>query len=371
MATTSRIELRRALWLLLIAVTVSCAQEDVVPDAVIRPVLVHPVEHVSELRVRRFPSRAQAGTEALLSFKVAGTVEDIFVSVGQQVQAGAPIARIDDEDLVLELRQAEARFAESNARHEKARGDFRRMKILHERQAASDNQLDAAETDALSASASLEAQAQAVAIAKAQTGYAALMAPVDGRIAAIEAEVNENVRSGDPIVTLNAGGRPEVVFTVAEKLIGSLERGQPATVRFSALEGASFPAEIIEVGVSSGRTAFPVTARLLEGDPRIRSGMVAETTVRFLREGGARDNVVVPAFAVAEDAAGRFVYVAVQSGEGEAEMSLASIERRDVETAALGVEGLEISSGLKVGDLVVTAGLRFVEPGMVVRVMER
>jgi len=349
---------------------VGCAEDEEQAVALIRPVLVHPAEAVADVRERTFPSRAQAGTEAILSFKVSGTVERVLVSAGEEVRQGAPIAALDDEDLLLELRRAEAGFAQANARHENARADFERMKLLHQNQAASQNQLDSAETNELSSNANLEAQAQAVALAKAQLGYAELVAPIDGRIAAVEVDVNENVRSGDPIVTLNSGGRAKVSFTVPENLIGAVERGQPATVRFSALSGSVFPAEISEIGVSSGRTAFPVSARILDADPRIRSGMVAETTVRFQRrEGASKDNLVVPAFAVAEDAAGRFVYLAVT--QSTAAGSLATIERRDVETSVLSVEGLEISSGLVVGDQVVTAGLRFVEPGMVVRVLER
>ena len=95
--------------------------------------------------------------------------------------------------------------------------------------------------------------------------------------------------------------------------------------------------------------------------------MVAETTVRFTRDDEDRSlGVVVPAFSVAEDSKGRFTYVAVPSEGG-----LAAIERRDVEIGDLSVAGLEISEGLEVGDQVVIAGLRFVEPGMTVRILER
>jgi membrane fusion protein (multidrug efflux system) len=178
---------------------------------------------------------------------------------------------------------------------------------------------------------------------------------------------NENVRVGDPVVTLNSGGRPEVAFTVPESLIGAIQRGQPATARFTTLPNAVFPAEIVEIGVGSGRTAFPVTARLLDSNDKIRSGMVGEVSVHFARgtdEGDAP--LVVPAFSVAEDSAGRFVYVAVPSSE-----DLAAIERREVTTGALSVDGLEIGEGLEAGDRVVIAGLRFVEPGMTVRIIER
>jgi RND family efflux transporter MFP subunit len=345
----------------------ACLSEETIEEPLVRPVLVHPVAPASAVQERKFPGRARAGTEATLSFKVAGQIREVFVDVGERVRQGQPIAALDDADLKLELRQAEAGYAEASARDQKARAEYERTKILHENEAASDNQLDAGRTSALSARANLQAQAQAVALSKAHLGYAELSAPADGLIASVSVNTNENVRVGDPVVTLNSGGRPEVAFTVPESLIGAIQRGQPATARFTTLPNAVFPAEIVEIGVGSGRTAFPVTARLLDSNDKIRSGMVGEVSVHFARgtdEGDAP--LVVPAFSVAEDSAGRFVYVAVPSSE-----DLAAIERREVTTGALSVDGLEIGEGLEAGDRVVIAGLRFVEPGMTVRIIER
>jgi RND family efflux transporter MFP subunit len=345
----------------------ACLSEETIEEPLVRPVLVHPVAPASAVQERKFPGRARAGTEATLSFKVAGQIREVFVDVGERVRQGQPIAALDDADLKLELRQAEAGYAEASARDQKARAEYERTKILHENEAASDNQLDAGRTSALSARANLQAQAQSVALSKAHLGYAELSAPADGLIASVSVNTNENVRVGDPVVTLNSGGRPEVAFTVPESLIGAIQRGQPATARFTTLPNAVFPAEIVEIGVGSGRTAFPVTARLLDSNDKIRSGMVGEVSVHFARgtdEGDAP--LVVPAFSVAEDSAGRFVYVAVPSSE-----DLAAIERREVTTGALSVDGLEIGEGLEAGDRVVIAGLRFVEPGMTVRIIER
>lgn len=343
----------------------SCRGETVDLEPVIRPVLVLPAAAASDVLERRFPARAQAGMESVLSFKVGGQISEILVEVGETVRRGQRIAALDDKDLILELRQAEAGYAQASARDRNARSEYARTKRLHDQDAASDNKLDSAQTEAVSARANLEAQAQAVALTKAQLGYAELIAPTDGLIAAVEVNPNENVTVGEPVVTLNSGGRPEVAFTAPENLIGSIERGQPATVRFTTLADTVFPAEIVEVGVGSGRSAFPVTARLLEGDDRIRSGMVAEISVRFVRPQRTTEPVVIiPAFSVAEDDGGRFVYVAIPS-EGD----LAKLERREVEIGPLSVDGLEIDAGLEVGDRVVIAGLRFVEPGMTVRMM--
>ena len=73
----------------------------------------------------------------------------------------------------------------------------------------------------------------------------------------------------------------------------------------------------------------------------------------------------IPANSVAEDANGRFVYVARLDGETY------TVERRSVRIGELTVEGLEIEEGLVPGDRVLTAGIRFVQEGQHVKLLER
>lgn len=54
---------------------------------------------------------------AALSFQVAGTLAEILVNVGERVEAGAVIARLDTKSLELQLAQAEAAYAAAQAKH--------------------------------------------------------------------------------------------------------------------------------------------------------------------------------------------------------------------------------------------------------------
>ncbi len=357
--------IRIAALLLACAIGPGCQATDAQEERVVRPVRVHAVQATSAVQLRRFPGTAEAGTEAALSFKVSGQIKRLMVAVGSAVRRGEPIAELDDTDLQLELRKSEAAYAEASARERNARAAYERTKILHERDSASDKELDSDQAQADSARASLRAQAQAVALAKSRIGYTKLYSPEDGLIASVPVSVNENVDAGETIATLNFGARPKVAFNVPGKLIGKVERLQPAAVTFAALGGKRFAAEVYEVGVAAGRTAYPVTAELLEPDPSIRAGMVAEVILEFGSAESQATRIFVPAYAVAEDADGRFTLIAQGEPGGEG-----TIERRPVTIGDLGQQGLEITEGLEPGDLVVTAGIRFVEPGMTVRILE-
>ncbi len=342
-----------------------CQDEIAATDEELRPVRVHEVASSSAIQKRMFPGKAQASTEAELSFKVSGQIRRLGVAVGTPVRSGQLIAELDDTDLQLELRQREASYAEASAQERNASSAYARTKILFDAQSASSKQLESDRANAESARANLRAQAQAVALAKSRIDYTRLYSPEDGLIASVPVAVNENVNAGEAIAVLNFGERPEVAFNVPEFLIGSVSRLQPANVRFSALGDEDFAAEIIEVGVAAGRTAYPVTASLMEPDPRVRAGMAAEVTLDFSRDEAGTTRIFVPAFAVAEDAEGRFAFVAVGDPG-----SVGTIERRPVTIGVLLQQGLEVTEGLEPGELVVTAGIRFIEPGMSVRILE-
>lgn len=356
---------RSAFPLLFATIVLGCQAGDEPREAVVRPVRVHPVVASSAVQQRTFPGKAQAGTEAALSFKVSGQIRRLLVAVGTPVRKGQLIAELDETDLRLELRKAEAAFAEASARERNARSAYERTKILHERDSASIKQLDSDRALAESARATQRVQAQAVALAKSRIGYTKLYAPEDGLIASVPVAVNENVNAGEEIAGLNFGALPKVAFNVPGRLIGQVTQLQPAQVRFAALGDRVFEAEITEIGVAAGRTAYPVTATLGEPDTSVRAGLVAEVTLDFGPSETEATRIFVPASSVAEDADGRFTFVAV--GETGAN---GVIERRPVTIGLLASQGLEITEGLEPGDLVVTAGIRFVAPGMNVRILE-
>jgi RND family efflux transporter MFP subunit len=61
-----------------------------------------------------------AAAQVRLNFKSSGKIAEILVSVGQQVSAGDPLARLDPTDLATFLSQAQANLAAAQARYDQA-----------------------------------------------------------------------------------------------------------------------------------------------------------------------------------------------------------------------------------------------------------
>jgi multidrug efflux pump subunit AcrA (membrane-fusion protein) len=92
--------------------------------------------------------------------------------------------------------------------------------------------------------------------------------------------------------------------------------------------------------------------------------MAAEVTFTFGADDG-RSRTWVPAVAVGEDRSGRFVFVAVPSGDG-----LAKTSRCPVTIGDLTEEGIEVLEGLSDGDLIVTAGVTRIQDDQTVRLLQ-
>jgi len=354
-----------ALGLVLGAALAGCGGEAEESSPVIRPVRYQEVIASGARRERSFSGTAQAGVESKLGFRVPGSVQSVSVVVGDTVKKGQEIARLDATDLALSLQEAEASLAQALASERKADADYGRIRGLYENQNAAKSDLDAARAQAESNRAQVEAARQRRELARRQLGYARLTAPVDGAIASVLVEANENVGSGTPVALLTSGSRPEVEVAMPGVLIAQLREGETAQVAFDALPGATFPAAITEVGVAAtgAGATFPVTVQLTADDSSVRSGLAATVTFRFESEDGA-DRIFVPPVAVGEDSDGRFVFV-LEKGEGE----IGVAHRRAVEVGDLTPEGIEIKDGIVDGELLVTAGVRRIQDGQQVRVL--
>jgi len=344
----------------------ACEDEAVIVEEIVRPVRYTAVAESGGATVRSFSGSAQPGSASRLSFRVAGNVEAIAVDVGDTVAPGDLIAQIDATPYELQVEQAQAAASQARAESRNARANYDRVTQLYENNTASRAELDAARAGNDSASAYSRSTRQQVQMARDQVEYCRLEAPVEGDIASIEVEVNENVSAGQPIVLLTSGTdtEAEVEVAIPETVITRVVQGATVAVTFDAIPDREFEATVTEVGVAPGLMAstFPVVVRLNEATDEVRPGMAAEVTFSF----GADDEagIWVPAHTVSEDGEGRFVYVV--DPDEPAEAGLGTVHRRRVEVGILDQRGIEITTGLEPGEPLVTAGIHRIWDGLVV-----
>lgn len=281
------------------------------------------------------------------------------------MRTGQLIAELDPSDYLLKVQQSEASLLQAKAQARNAEADYNRARSLYEEKSASKQDLDAARMASESANAVAQVSEKQLEQARLHLSYAKITAPMDGSIAEVRCEVNENIQAGMPLFVLTSGSQLEVRVSIPEVLISQIEEDKEVSVKFDAIPDKEFQAIVTEVGIKSitMATTFPVTLRLKEIDPDIRAGMAATVTFRF----ESRDDRVmflVPSEAVGEDREGRFVFLVELLPEEE---GFGIVRRKPVVVGELTAEGLEIFEGISDGDLLVTAGISHVVNGQKVK----
>ena len=338
----------------------ACGESDAPSEERLRPVRYITVSDDSVFRDRSFSGISKSSRESRLSFKVSGTITQLPVQNGQRLAGGDLIAEIDSASYVLQAQQAQAALVEAEANDRRAAANYERTKGLYANDNASLNDLESARAQAESAAAAVASASKALEIARLNVSYTRLRADSECSIASLDVEVNENVSPGQQVASVSCGDAFEVTLDLPESLIGLVDESTPVTIRFNAIPEQSFVGDITEIAVAStSGAAFPVVISIEGSHPSLRSGLAADVTFQFDSSAVAGEGVVIPVCAVIHDPGGTFVYVAAGDGiEGEA-----VIERRTVSVGELSQFGIEIESGLTLGDRVVIAGVSVIRAG--------
>ena len=311
--------------------------------------------------LRTFSGVSRSAQESRLSFKVGGNVSEIPVTVGDIITAGTVIARLDSSTYDLQRQQAQASVAQSKAAARNAKAAYDRTRSLYANNNVSLGELESARANSESASAQLRASNKSLQLAELNLEYTRLKVDVDCVLDSISISENENVQIGAEVARVNCSDELEIEISVPEGIIDSFKRGKAATIEFDAISGASFNGVVVELGVDTSGvgSTFPVTVLVSDKHPSMRSGLAA--SVSFAAAQSGNSNIILPLSAVVRRADGIFVYVltadSVVGNSGT--VSLTLVQLGELQTA-----GMEIKSGLTVGDRVVVAGVSFLREGL-------
>lgn len=344
---------------LLCLVLSACGADDVDDVVAIRPVKSLVIDADSSNSQRTFSGVSRSAQESRLSFKVAGTVSSIPVKVGDKIEAGTIIARLDPSSYDLQLQQSQATVAQSSAASRNAATAYQRTRNLYANNNASRGDLDSARANADSVAAQLRAARKSLQLAELNRSYTELKVDVDCVVDSISTEINENVSTSSEVARVNCSDEIEIEVAVPESIIGSFKNGKKAAIEFDAIANSVFGGKVIEVGVGASGvgSTFPVVVLVESSGTVVRTGLAA--SVSFVSNNSEFKQFILPLSAVVQGESGTFVYLVVPEVD-----QLGLIEKRAVDIGELQPGGIEVISGLAKGDRVVTAGVSFVRDGL-------
>ncbi len=194
-------------------------------QAPVRPVLVTTVHYTNQTPDRTFVGTIKPRIETDLGFRVAGKVAKRLVEVGDTVEAGQPLALLDQSDLKLQADQAQAELEAATGVRAQAQASLQRAIELRAKGWTTDAQMDTARAAADEAQGRFNRAERAVELTKNSLSYATLTADAEGVVTATLVEPGQVVAAGQGAIRVARSAEKEAVVAIPETLVARARDG--------------------------------------------------------------------------------------------------------------------------------------------------
>jgi membrane fusion protein (multidrug efflux system) len=276
-----------------------------------------------------------------ITTEVSGIIKSINFDSGDIVEAGALLVELDNRTEQANLKSARAQFEADNSQ-------YNRLLKLKEKSYASGNAIDVQKS--LVNISRAQISVAEVALAKKK-----IYAPFSGKLG---------------IVTLLSVDKLYLDFTLPEANFKDLVVDQEIEFKVRAYAQEKFSARVVTWNPELDASTRNIAVRAVVNNSRrlLAPGMFADMNVRSRRKVSV---LTIPETAIFYNIYGEAAYILEKSenadGEEEADYRLAS-RQVDVVYRSKGSAG--VVSGLKAGDIVVTAGQLKLYPSLRVKIVD-
>lgn len=318
------------------------AHDDAQPIAV----AVVPAENAKVERTVSLVGAFYANEEVAIAAQIEARVAAFGPDMGDHVDQGDVLVRLDDADLQASLREIEARVA-------KAHADNARAQVLRTQGIMAAEEAEKMRTEA----AVFEAQRDVI---KVKIDRTVIRAPFAGAIAGRDTSLGAVVKSGQTLYKLVQDDPLKFRTPVPERFAGYLELGQLIRVSVDAYPGRVFEGKITRINPTSETANRSITIEALVPNPDrlLRPGFFAKGDLVYDPKG---DAVVVPEKALTTFAGVTKLFV-VAGGKAEERVVRTGI--------AVGDDRREIADGVKLGEQVAVTNVDKLEQGAPVTVTQ-
>ncbi|MFZ5967132.1 MAG: efflux RND transporter periplasmic adaptor subunit [Bacillota bacterium] len=318
-------------------------------------VKVEPVGTMDFENTLAFPGTMKPKEEVIITAKVNGVVDNVFGDIGKKVQKGDTLCKVDDTIYQIQFHKASAALNAEKIQYENLEKTYERTKALYESQALSKSDFESIESQFFMAKEMLQATENDYALAQENLSYTNIKSPITGIISEKNVLVGESIGPGSKLFTVVDIEQMYVDAGIAEKDIALIQKGQKVLIKIDALGGESMEGTVTHVGPvpDSESKTYPVKVLVKNTDQSIMPGMFSSIEIVTEAHAGA---LSVAKEAVLSENSVQYVYV---EKNGKA-------YRTEVKTGFSNDKHIEITSGLKQGDKIITVGKEKVQDGSAV-----
>jgi RND family efflux transporter MFP subunit len=279
-----------------------------------------------------------------------GLLKNIYVEQGDKVKKGQIIAKISDNGLTDQLEQLKLQ-------RNLAKTTFERQKKLWDQKIGSEIQY-------LQAKTNFKSLEKKISQMRDQEGKTRILAPFDGTIDHIIADIGSNLAPGlTPILRIINIDQMKVSAEIPEIHIPYIKQNKNVRIYVPILD-KQILGKISSVGnfINPNNRSFNIEIKLLNKSNELKPNMTVSLEINDYQNDSA---ILIPSKDILEDEEGNFyVYKLVIDSNENYKSNKVMIEKGKAYNNMT-----EIKSGLKENDLIINDGLRQVEDGQIVKVI--
>ncbi len=273
--------------------------------------------------------------------KSPGTITAIYVKEGQPVKTGTILAQLDDAVMRTSIQEANT--------------GLQLATTLFEKQERLWKQEIGTEVQYLQAKNQKESIEQRIKTLQEQLDLYKIRAPFAGVVDLVVPKIGEAVSPGFPAFRVINSGDLKLKCELSESYIAYVRKGDKVKVSFPTMN-KSFDGNVSVVGqfINPVNRTFIVEV-MLPNDPMLKPNMFGEMAIN---DRTIKDAIRVPLSVVQNSELGNFVYIAEKGTDGTW-----TAHRRNIQLGLNSDGEVEVTSGLKDGDLLITAGNKDLSDG--------
>jgi HlyD family secretion protein len=355
-----------------------------------KQVSVVPVKKDSVRRAVDVVGTLTAVDQVTISSEAEGTVRTILADLGDRVQTGQILVRLDNERAQYALQQQQAALARTLAQYgakdpqhlpepentpdvrrasaelAQSRSAFERAQTLLKRELVAQQTFDDAQADlqskqagyevalqnARNLGASVQAAEAAMKLAERQLRDTEIRAPFEGYVERRLVNLGELVKSQMPVMSIVRLDPLKVTAEIPERMAPWIDDGRPVELRVDAYPTRAFTGKVTRISpaVNTGTRAFAFEAAVPNSDGALKPGTFARVHV----ESGKVDEVLT------------LPYGALQYRYGVNRVFVVNGDRLEMRELQVGErlgDRIEVTSGVKPGERVVVSDVETLNGG--------
>lgn len=309
-----------------------------------------------------------------LSFEIPGNITSVKVEEGDTVINGQVIATLNQKDYKLKVDAAQsqydaarkqidneipAKISQAQSALDLTKATYDRLKALYDVGGISQSQMDEittklnVDTETLNtaisakdvAEISLKQAKAALDLANSNIKSTTLTSPVDGVILKKLFEDGENIDAGYPVVAIGTVDKVYIEVGVPDDSINKIHKGMAATVTIYGLD-TKVTGTVEEIGQLSDTATRTYSVKILvdNSEHKLKPGMTCKADINL----DSNEKIFVPISSVIHLSSGEVVFVYDETSK--------KVKQKKVKTGGIVGEQIEVTDGLKNGEILVTDG---------------